>query len=586
MPTEKDTLLDTILANTDIVELINETTALSKKGKNHMGLCPFHEEKTPSFSVSEDKQLYHCFSCKASGNALTFIKDTKNLSTQAAIEYLAARAGIETKGRIKADPLQKYYDINQEAQEFFRVMLNHTKSGQAALDYLKKRDLTKATLEAFDIGLAPSKRDSLYQALTEKSILASDMQDLGLISEEEPYHDTFKDRIMFPLHDENGHVIGFSGRTYKKSNAPKYINSTKTATFEKSKVLYNLHRAKGAMKKNNRAVIFEGFMDVIKAHQAGVEEGLAIMGTAFTRAHIDLLKQYTTSLIICFDGDDAGQEATEAVLKSLRQSPFDIMIAPMPKGMDPDDYITRYGHARFKQLLEQAWSPQEFYYKKLFAQVDPGKLTDIEWFKKQVFKTIDSLSNVQQNYFLNMMSNDLNVPVETLALDFKAIKPSSVPTYKKIERIEVTDKFKRAERAFIHYFLHDEFYARRFRREFDDVTYIDKQARDIQFEIFEYYDFNRQSCIVPALFYERLTHDQQQFFDKYIDMPTYPFNDSEFEDLLGVMREYTRRHRIESLRKQLKSTKSIEEKIRLRKKIDAMIKEANHGKRKNYSRTY
>ena len=587
MPTEKDTLLEEILGSVDIVELINETTALEKKGKNHMGLCPFHEEKTPSFSVSEDKQLYHCFSCKASGNALTFVKETKRLPSKEAIEYRAKRAGVDTTGKLKDNPLQKYSDINAEAVEFFRVMLNHTKTGAPALEYLKNRGIKSETIRTFDLGLAPFKRDGLYQALRKKEILASDMQDLGLINDAQTPYDSFRGRIMFPLHDPHGRAIGFSGRTFDgESSAPKYINSTKTATFEKSKVLYNLHRSAPAIKAQGRAVLFEGFMDVIKAHQAGVEEGLAIMGTAFTTQHINLLKEHTTSLIICFDGDSAGLEATHGVLKSLRQSPFDVRVALMPKGLDPDDYIAQYGERAFKHLLDESVSPAQFHYTRLRADINTDKLTDVEKFKKQIFALIEPLSNVQQNYFLNRLSDDLNVPIQSLALDFKTIRKDSVPTYKKIERIEVTDKFKRAERAFIHYFLKDEYYTRRFRSEFDDVTYIDKQARDIQFEIFEHYDRHRQSCIVPALFYRRLSNSQQGFFDNFIDLEAYPYHNEEFEDLLGVMREYTRRSRIETLRKQLKTIDDITEKIRLKEKIDAMIKEANNGKRKNHSRTH
>ncbi len=587
MAEHKDSLADKILEATDIVELINEVTPLEKKGKNHMGLCPFHQENTPSFSVSEDKQLYHCFSCKASGNAITFVKETKNMMSKDAMKYLADRANITMSSEyFKDDPLQKYYDINQEAQDFYKVYLQHTKSGQAALKYLQKRELSGKILDKFDIGLAPAQGDSLYQALRKKEILKSDMQDLGLVGENDNVYDVFRNRIMFPLHDQRGRVVGFSGRIFSDDQkTAKYVNSTKTATFEKNKVLYNLHRASKAIKEQDRAVLFEGFMDVIKADSVGIHEGLATMGTALSKEHVRLISSITKTLVLCFDGDDAGQEATRSMIDTLKNTPLSIYVTKLPHKVDPDDFITQEGPEAFHRLIDEAISADEYSYDYLFAQTNTEKLTDIERFKKQIFKLIGNKSNVEQGHYLNKLAEDLGVPVATLELDFRTLHKDTIPTYKKIEKIEVPDKFLKAERSFIHYFLKDEYYARRFRSEFEDVTYIDKAARDIQFEIFEYYDLNRQSCIVPALFYDnKLSSKQKEYFDRFIKWHEYPYHEAEFEDLLGVMREYTRRNKIENLKKQLKACETDEAKFKIKKKIDRMIKEANHGKRKNYSR--
>ncbi len=587
MAEDKNTLTDKILANTNIVEIIQDVTPLEQKGKNHMGLCPFHQENTPSFSVSEEKQLYHCFSCKASGNAITFIKETKNLDSKAAIKYLAERANIPLSESFEAaHPLQKYYDINQDALDFYQVYLNHTKSGQTALNYLRNRKLEPHTIETFNIGLAPAKSDALYQAMLKKEILKSDLTDLGLVNENESVYDVFRNRLMFPLHDEHNRVVGFSGRILdKKAKTAKYINSTNTVTFEKQKVLYNLNRAGKAIRDKNRAVLFEGFMDVIKAHTAGIHEGIATMGTALSSHHITLIRNYTDTVILCFDGDDAGIEATKGMVETLKKTPLHVYVANLPHPLDPDDFIDSHGNEKFQHLIDNALSSDEFLYEDYLKSTNTEKLTDIERFKKQVFALIERKSNVEQGYFLSKIAEDLQLPFETLELDFKMLKKDVVPSYRKIETIEITDKFKRAERAFIHYFLKDEYYARRFRHEFEDVSYIDKAARDIQFEIFEFYDFNRQSCIVPQLFYGALSSKQQQYFESFINFDDYPYHEAEFEDLLAVMRENTRRNRIETLRKQLKECDTIEEKIALRKKIDLMIKEANHGKRKNHSRT-
>ncbi len=578
--------LDAILKQTDIVELINEVTALKQRGKNHMGLCPFHEENTPSFSVSEEKQVYHCFSCKRSGNALTFVEETQNLPRGEAIRYLAERAGIDyTPGR--KDPNEKYYTLNQSALDFYKVHLNHTKSGREAFHYLIDRGLSKETLDTFGLGLAPDKKDALYRALKDKGHLESDMRDLGLIGGEDTPYDIFKDRVMFPLHDESGRVVGFSGRTYKEGvKTAKYMNSPSTPVFEKNKVLYNIHRIEREAKEKDRIVIFEGFMDVIAAHQAGVREGVAVMGTALSPTHIRMMRRLSERAVLAFDGDQAGRDATRRFIGELAKGGFTVYVAELPDKLDPDDYIKKEGAQAFKTLINQAKSASEFLYGEHLRGVNLSRITEIESVKKRIFSLIASLSRVEQDYFLTKLSQDLDIEKRTLEEDFQQKRRHQPPEYKKIRKVEVTDKFKRAERAFIHYFLKDEYYSRRFRREFDDVTYIDRAARDIQFEIFEYYDFNRQSCIVPELFIERLTDEQRTYFEKYIDYKHYPYHEDEFEDLIRVMREYTRRNRINTLKKRLEQAESIDEKIRYRKKIDAIIKEVSHAKRKNHSGTH
>ncbi|MFW6319811.1 MAG: DNA primase, partial [Bacillota bacterium] len=318
MQENHDSVIDEILYKTDIVELISEVTKLEKKGQNYFGLCPFHHEKTPSFSVSEDKQLYHCFSCKASGNAITFVKETQNVSSSEAIKTLAKRAGVKLNTDQFSSPNQKYYTINQDAKAFFKVTLTHTKLGQEALEYLNNRGITQDLIDTFDLGYAPRKKDSLYTAMQNKDHLKSDLLDLGLIKEADDVYDMFNDRIMFPLHDHEGRVVGFSGRIYKTHDKmAKYMNTPATIIFEKSKVLYNLHRAKQHIKQQKRVVIFEGFMDVIKAHLAGVPEGVAVMGTALTDHHIKHLKSLTNTVVLCFDADQAGKDATRKFIDDL-----------------------------------------------------------------------------------------------------------------------------------------------------------------------------------------------------------------------------------------------------------------------------
>ncbi len=585
MAENQNKTVETVLAKVDLVELISETTPLEKKGKNHFGLCPFHHEKTPSFSVNEEKQLYHCFSCKASGNAITYVKETKNVSSAEALKILAERVNVEINQDHFQSPKQKYYDINQEALNFYKVTLNHTKAGADALAYLEKRKITKQLIDYFEIGLAPQKPDALYQALQKKEILLSDMVDLGLVREDDTVYDIFKNRIMFPLHDATGNIIGFSGRIFNSdAKLAKYMNTQTTPVFEKNKVLYNYHRAQKAIAEANTVVVFEGFMDVIAAHQAGVKASVAVMGTALTKSHIQLLKQKTNRVILCFDGDQAGIDATRKFMKDFEAAQFEVKVVELPEGLDPDDYIQKYGPRAFQKQIKEALSSREFVYKQHKAQVDLERITDIEHFKKRIFDMIAPLSNVEKNHFLALLSSDLNMSLELLEQDFNETKRKHLPTFKKVPKVEITDKFKKAERGFIRYFLKDEYYVRKFRAEFEAAMFGDKNAREIELEILEYYSFNKHTCMVPELFMSKLNATLQAYFKRYVLEENYPFDEKEFEDYLRVMREQNKRNEIESLQRKLESAKTLNEKIELKKAIDQLNKEAKHGQRKNYSR--
>jgi len=579
----KNNFLDEVLKKNNIVDIIQEVTPLEKQGSSYLGLCPFHDEKTPSFRVSEEKQVYHCFGCKASGNAITFLKDTKGYTTQEALKDLAQRAGIEYKQTKERNIKDKYYQINQEALNFYRVILNHTKEGQEALDYLTRRGFDQTSIDTFDLGLSSHKKDALYQALKKKDYLDSDLLDLALIRDDHTIYDFFRDRIMFPLHTESGEVVGFSGRIYKEGEqTAKYINSPQTPVFEKHKVLYNLHRAKKAIKDKNRVVILEGFMDVIAATRAGVSESVAVMGTALTDYHIRTLKRYTDEVILCFDGDQAGQDATIKFIEDLKQAALNVNVVTFNDKMDPDEFIKKEGSKAFLSKVDNALTQEEFLYNYYKMQVNFNKLTEMEKFKRRIFALIKRLSSTEQNFFLTKLSEDLSMKLDNLEQDFKQqYKYTQKPRYERVKKIDVTDKFIRAERGLIHYFLKDKYYTRRFLKEFNDIaTYFDKDARDIQFEILELYDIYQQICIVPALFIKRLSATQRDYFETYIDYKNYPYQEDEFDDFLEVMHEYKIRLKIKTLKKKLQEAESITEKISYKMKIDQFNKEAKkHGKR-------
>lgn len=562
-------VLDEILQKTDLVALIQETTPLEKKGKNYMGLCPFHDEKTPSFSVSEEKQLYHCFSCKASGNAITFLKEKRGMTSQEAIKYLANQTGVTLKD-IKENPHQKLFDVTRAAKDYFQVMLLHSEKGQLAKRYLEKRNLHPDTIKAFEIGYATDQPKGLVEALIKQEFLATAIDDAGVVKSTSPPQDFFIDRLMIPLKDASGRVVGFSGRTLS-GKEPKYLNSAENVLFKKRQFLFGLDLATPEIKKQKEIIITEGYFDVMAAYQAGIKNTVALMGTMLSDEHVKIMKGLTPQVTLVLDGDMPGLKATDALIERLKPEGFNINIVSLPDGLDIAAYLERYKAEDFKGLLRKSEDVLSFYYQYDQHDLELTKIGDFERFKKRFFQRLTGLPQTTIGFYLSQMADLMKISVELLWQDFNPKKET--PNYVKTPSELVTDKFKRAEIAFLHYFLKDEHYTRWFRREFADVTYIDPQVRDIQFEIFEHYDLHPQSCLVYRLFKSSLPMEQQQFLDAHIHLADYPFNADEFDDLIKVMHQHARRVRQTQLKKQMVEATSMEEKIALRKEIDALKKE-------------
>ncbi|HEP1818741.1 TPA: DNA primase [Streptococcus suis] len=349
----------------NIVDVIGETIALTKAGRNYIGLCPFHGEKTPSFNVVEDKQFYHCFGCGKSGDVFKFVEETRGIPFAEAVAVLAEKAGFQVEFQPtnylqpkRENPHQALYDIHQDATKFYHALLMTTKMGEEARKYLHQRGLTDEVIKNFQLGLAPDGQNILYQKLSqnydEESLLHS-----GLFnpSEQNMIFDAFQGRIMFPLTDEYGRVIAFSGRIWTEKDLQnkqlaKYKNSRSTAIFNKSYELYHLDKAKAVIKKQREVYLMEGFLDVIAAHRAGIENAVASMGTALTREHVGHLAKFCKKIVLTYDGDRAGQAATMKALDELRE--FQVEIVSLPDNMDPDEFLQKNSEEALRQVLTKS----------------------------------------------------------------------------------------------------------------------------------------------------------------------------------------------------------------------------------------
>ncbi|MCY7232360.1 DNA primase [Streptococcus anginosus] len=354
-------IISDIKNSVNIVEIIGEVVALTKAGRNYLGLCPFHGEKTPSFNVVEEKQFYHCFGCGKSGDVFKFIEDYRGVSFMDAVQIVADRAGfpLEIEHSRKelsthTHPHQALYDIHAEAARFYHAVLMTTKIGEEARSYLYERGLTDEVIKHFQIGLAPNENNYLYKSVSgkfdEQVIMNSGLFNL---TDNNLVYDAFQNRIMFPLTNDTGQVIAFSGRIWQASDieqkVAKYKNSRSTPIFNKSYELYHLDKAKATIKKSHEIYLMEGFMDVIAAYRAGIENAVASMGTALTHEHVGHLRKFAKKIILTYDGDKAGQAATAKALNELYD--LSVEIVRIPDNMDPDEFIKKNSADDLQNLL-------------------------------------------------------------------------------------------------------------------------------------------------------------------------------------------------------------------------------------------
>ncbi|MGE0625181.1 MAG: DNA primase [Pseudomonadales bacterium] len=373
--------INDLLDRTDIVDVIDARVPLKKAGRNYQARCPFHEEKTPSFSVSPDKQFYYCFGCQASGTALTFLMEFDRLEFVEAVETLAKLAGVEVPREADRGPPAKdhsrLYDVLARAERFFRAQL---KASPKAVDYLKNRGVTGIVARDFAIGYAPEGWHALGEALgADATVSEADLLAAGLLTKNDKgnVYDRFRDRVMFPIRDTRGRVIGFGGRVMGDVDGPKYLNSPETPVFHKGRELYGLFEARNALRRIEQLIVVEGYMDVVALAQSGVANAVASLGTSTTADHFQKLYRYCESVVCCFDGDAAGRRAAWKALENALPTLTDgrqLKFMFLPEGEDPDSLVRREGKRAFQSRVGQALPAIEYLFSELSVGLDLRQL--------------------------------------------------------------------------------------------------------------------------------------------------------------------------------------------------------------------
>jgi DNA primase len=411
--------------HSDIVDVVSNYVTLKRKGSKFWGLCPFHNEKTPSFSVSPDKQFYYCFGCHAGGSVFHFIMNAEHLTFAESVEFLADRAGIpvsrtEDSARyaLKKKKKERLYEVNRLAARFYHAALTG-EQGEAARKYLTGRGVDGRTARHFGLGYAPDAWDALQGALTGQGCTEDELVDAGLIVRTKGRtHDYFRDRVMFPILDAYGNVIAFGGRLMQDGQ-PKYLNSPDTGVFNKRRNLYGIAGLK-KLKAVERAVLVEGYMDVIGLAAKDVTGAVASLGTAFTREQARLLKRYAKSAVIAYDGDAAGINAALKALDVFEMEALPVRVARMPEGLDPDDVVKSYGREGFERALEQALEPTDFRLDLIRAELDLKVQKDRTTYAVEGAKIVARLDNpAEQAVYIARLQKETGFDADTLQRQVK-----------------------------------------------------------------------------------------------------------------------------------------------------------------------
>lgn len=572
-------IINEIKDKTDILDLVSEYVKLEKRGRNYIGLCPFHDEKTPSFTVSEDKQICHCFGCKKGGNVFQFTQEIKDISFVEAVKELGDRVNVavdieatqsNSNVQIASDDLQMI-EMHELIQEFYYYALTKTVEGEQALTYLQERGFTDALIKERGIGFAPDSSHFCHDFLQKKGYDIELAYEAGLLSRNEEnfsYYDRFRNRIMFPLKNAQGRIIGYSGRTYT-GQEPKYLNSPETPIFQKRKLLYNLNKARKSIRKLDEIVLLEGFMDVIKSDTAGLKNVVATMGTQLSDEHITFIRKLTSNITLMFDGDFAGSEATLKTGQHLLQQGLNVFVIQLPSGMDPDEYIGKYGNDAFTAFVKN--DKKSFAHYKVSILKDEIAHNDLSYerYLKELSHDISLMkSSILQQKAINDVAPFFNVSPEQLAneIQFNQAPANYYPEdeyggYIEAEPIGMAQfdnlsRQEKAERAFLKHLMRDKDTFLNYYESVDKDNFTNQHFKYVFEVLHDFYAENDQYNISDAVQYV----NSNELRETLISLEQYSLNDepyeNEIDDYVNVINE-NGQETIESLNHKLREATRI-----------------------------
>ncbi|NBJ68546.1 MULTISPECIES: DNA primase [Clostridia] len=580
-----ESFIEEIRKANDIVDIIGDYIQLKKQGKNYFGLCPFHGEKTPSFSVTQDKQIFHCFGCGKGGNVVTFLMEMEHFSFYEAIQFLAERSGISMPQNVQR---QKETSLSQESQDMlsahewltklYHHLLRFTKEGKEGYAYLKDRGIDEEAADAFQLGFSPNTDQFTAEFLKKKGYHEQLLVKAGLlqINELGQTTDRFRGRIIFPIRNHLGKTVAFGGRAvgdYK----PKYINSPESELFHKGKLLYNFDLAKRYIRKENEAVLLEGQMDVIAAYQAGVRNTVATLGTALTEFQAKLLKRYVNTVIICYDGDRAGLAAAYKAAVLLQQCGCEVRVAYLESDMDPDSFIRTHGGQAFKnEVIKASDTFMTFYMRFLKKDYQLNLEADRIEYVETVLKRLAMVdSPIEREYYLKELSNEFEISMDALKDEISryrekiGINKDNQPknrytssTVWNTVKTKLLPAFHNAERQLIAYMLQDESIAAKVQEKIGASFHIEAH-KIIATHLYAYYEEGNEPDV--SLFLEKIkeTNLQQEVTEIAMLPLQENISDKELNDYIQkIVANQTEKVTIQSLKEQQKSAEKQNDPIK------------------------
>ena len=559
--------LNEIRNNLDIVEIISNYLPLNSKGKNYFGVCPFHDDHSPSMSVSKEKQIYTCFSCGATGNVFKFIQDYENVSFMEAVKKCAdmAHVYIDVGQAKEKNKYQELYDIYELSQKYYLNNIN-TEKGRKAKEYLKSRNLDENVINEFGIGLSLFEKDLLTKMLKSKSYDDKILIRSGLVNENNyELNDVYRNRIMFPLYDLNGKVIGYNGRVYNGETENKYINSKETDIFKKRELLYNYHKAKDEARKKHQIILMEGPMDVIRAYTIGIKNCVAILGTAFGKEQAMLVRKLSSNVIVCLDGDDAGLKGTKGIIVELEKLGITPKIVRLENNSDPDEYIIKNGKDAFINKINNPMNIMEFKESLLKKEYNLNNTEELAKYINTMIKEIDSIDDdILREVSINKLSKETNVDLEIIKSKLSKKEKVEIEVKPKKESKRL-NKYVKSEQYLIYYMLQSSDVIKMYQKK---ITHMPTEVyRHLAFQIDYFYKEN--GFINSADLITYLDDDIESIKAlgeiTSLNLPE-EINYDEIEDYLNNIREYNEKTQINIYKNKLKNEDDYKKKLELANK--------------------
>lgn len=572
--------INAIRAKADIISIVGSYIPLTQRGKNYFCVCPFHDDHSPSMSLSSEKQIYKCFSCNATGNVFTFVSEYENVSFIEAVAIVANKCGMElSKETLKNNVSQLFkeeHEIMEISQKYFLNNLR-TDAGKEAIEYLKKRGITDEIIKEFGIGLSIDSNDSLFKLLTKKDYDTKKLLDIGLVNDVNgKIYDMFSRRITFPLWDKDGNIVGFSARVYRgEKDVSKYMNSRESKIFKKGETLYNYHNARDSIKREKKVIVVEGFMDAIRISASGIKNVVALQGTAMTKEQITLLKKLRAKVILCLDNDNAGELATVNNGEELVKNDIETLVIRLSGQKDPDEYILTNGAEAFLENVNSPITYFEFKMNYLKQNKNLDNVEDLSAYINDVLKNLASNNDsILREVTLNKISKEYDISLDVLKSKLNNFEPVEVKSI--VKPVTVVKKRKDAysigSEKILYFMMNGEEYINEYQKKlgyFSDPIY-----REIANEIV--YFCNMTKAITVADFITYVT-DKTEIRDKVMEIVNDSVNDeitieAMDEYILAVSKVMTK-NEIKRLKDLIKNELDVDKKMKIAMQIAELKKE-------------